>query len=178
MLPTDSSAPLRWSFLQRALHWISALLVLGCISAVWLVDSFPKTSYTHGLLFRTHMTLGLAAGLFMLVRIVVRLQNHGPRHSLPRHMADAALGVQLFLYTAVVLLPVLGFSAVSSHTHVITLLGGLQLPGLPVPAAAGRILITAHKLLANVLIWVIGLHAAAALFHHFVRKDQVLRSML
>ena len=42
----------------------------------------------------------------------------------------------------------------------------------------GELLLDLHPVLADVLMWLAGTHAAAALFHHFILKDTVLKSMI
>jgi len=51
-------------------------------------------------------------------------------------------------------------------------------PMIPIAHAAGQFVAEAHSWLGDALIWLAGLHAAAALFHHFVLRDRVLISML
>jgi cytochrome b561 len=49
---------------------------------------------------------------------------------------------------------------------------------LPQAHDIGQAVSYAHTILGNVIIWVAGLHATAALFHHFILGDNVLTSML
>jgi cytochrome b561 len=43
---------------------------------------------------------------------------------------------------------------------------------------AGELLLDLHPVLADALMWLAGIHAVAALFHHYILKDTVLKSMM
>jgi cytochrome b561 len=43
---------------------------------------------------------------------------------------------------------------------------------------ADELLLDLHPVLADLLIWLAGVHAAAALFHHYILKDAVIKSMM
>jgi len=76
-------------------------------------------------------------------------------------------------------LPVTAVTGAWLEGHPLTLLAGLRIPP-PVAEShdLGRGLATLHGWLGDTIMWLAGLHAAAALYHHFVRKDGVLVSML
>ena len=173
-----STETLRWSAAVRTFHWLSALLVLACVTAALSVGAFPKASRYE--VISVHLTLGLSILLLTLARLLVRSGAKVPNHRLPWHMNAASKGLQAVVYVLLLLLPVLGYLAVSSRGMPIhTVFFGLNLPPIPgITRQEGGLLIAVHKTLAWVLIWSVALHAAAALFHHFVRKDQVLKSML
>lgn len=42
----------------------------------------------------------------------------------------------------------------------------------------GQLIMKIHSILANVILWVAGVHAGAALFHHFYLRDEILQSMI
>src|SRR5574340_940936 len=63
--------------------------------------------------------------------------------------------------------------------HPLTLLAGVRIgPLLPESHALGSAIAEVHSWLGDAIMWVAGVHAAAALFHHFVLRDDVLASML
>src|SRR5262249_52871709 len=83
------------------------------------------------------------------------------------------------LYALLLLQPTLGFlySSASRTSVVVSILGAIPSPLTPDRNLA-RLLFTAHGLVARCLLGLIALHVAAALFHHFVRGDDVLVAML
>jgi cytochrome b561 len=90
----------------------------------------------------------------------------------------ARLG-QWALYALLVLVPVTAILGAWLEGHPLTLLamGDIQ-PCLPQSRQLGLALADIHGWLGNALIWLAGLHATAALYHHFWRRDTVLLSML
>jgi cytochrome b561-like protein len=83
------------------------------------------------------------------------------------------------LYALLVLVPVTAILGAWLEGHPLTVLavGDLQ-PWLPPSRLFGLVLAGIHGWLGDMLIWLGGLHAAAALYHHFWRRDSVLLSML
>ena len=63
--------------------------------------------------------------------------------------------------------------------HPLTLLAGVQIaPVLRVSHDLGSQIAEIHTWLGDVMLWLAGFHALAALCHHFVLRDGVLVSML
>ena len=83
------------------------------------------------------------------------------------------------IYALLVLVPVTAFLGawLEGHPLTVLVLGNIQ-PLIPESRQLGLVLANLHGWLADVLIWLAGLHAAAALYHHFWRRDTVLLSML
>jgi cytochrome b561 len=98
---------------------------------------------------------------------------------LPVTQRLAAGGSAISLYALPIVQPLLGLAASALHGDRVILSGGLVLPRL---VSADRTLAHAlfqpHGAAGCVFLALIGLHAAAALHHHFVRKDHVLTAML
>jgi cytochrome b561 len=77
------------------------------------------------------------------------------------------------------LMPLSGWLMSSARNFPVSWFGALQLPDLIGPdVEAYEFLRAAHGMLAALLFGLVLLHALAALTHHFVRKDDVLRRML
>ena len=83
------------------------------------------------------------------------------------------------IYALLVLVPVTAILGAWFEGHPLTVLavGNLQ-PWLPPSRQLGLVLADIHGWLGDVLIWLAGFHAGAALYHHFWRRDTVLLSML
>lgn len=84
--------------------------------------------------------------------------------------------VRFFLYLSLCIVPIAGWMTLSSFTdnfHVLS----LNLPLLSTVWGSDYIA-DAHQFLGNLFIALVGLHACAALVHHFIFKDNVLKSML
>jgi len=85
--------------------------------------------------------------------------------------------VELALYGLMIVLPLLGWVTLSAEGEAIPFFG-LQLPAVVVAnEALAERTEKVHETLATVGYFLIGLHAIAALFHHYVRRDNTLRRM-
>jgi cytochrome b561 len=105
-----------------------------------------------------------------------------PRPKSPEMPAWMELGAKLThgaLYALLVVVPVTAILGAWFEGHPLSPLGvGNIQPWLPQSRQLGLLLANIHGWLGNMLIWLAGLHAIAALYHHFWRRDPVLRSML
>ena len=170
----------RYSPVTQAIHWTSAILVL---SAFVLGLGGPESSvYRPDRDFERalHETLGMAVFAMTLLRILWKLVDRKP-DPLPlqpwMHLASkAAQGALYLLLLAVPLTAILGAWL---EGHPIVLLAGVTFEA-PVAAqhALGVTISEIHPWLGDVILWIAGLHAAAALYHHWVLKDRVLTSMV
>jgi cytochrome b561 len=161
----------------RALHWLTAILVVAAY-VVSKGDRYSLYSSDAGGIRRVHETLGTLVFVVVVAQLLWRLINIAPaKQPMPRWAALLATLVRLLLYTLLIAVPataVLG-----------TWLMGLPmtLVGLDVPSQIARAhelgqqIMKVHTVLGDSILWVAGGHAAAALFHHFVLRDNVLRSM-
>jgi len=76
-------------------------------------------------------------------------------------------------------MPLSGWMMSSARGFPVSWFGFWQLPDLvPKNKPLYEALVTTHGVLASVLVAVVVLHVAAALKHHFVLRDDVLRRML
>ena len=121
---------------------------------------------------------GLSGAALLLLRGPLRLLRGAPEpEPAPRWQRLAAKAAHVALYGLMLLVPLAGWAALADKDPNFLLFGS----ALPLPDATVtwvRLLGKAHETLGNVFIWVAGAHAAAALLHHFVMRDDTLRRML
>jgi cytochrome b561 len=87
--------------------------------------------------------------------------------------------IQVALYVLLFAVPLTAISGAWLEGHALTLLGGLAIPPATVEShELGAKIAEIHTWLGDAIMWVAGTHALAALIHHFILKDSVLRSML
>ncbi|MDD0809115.1 cytochrome b [Curvibacter sp. RS43] len=164
------------------LHWLMALLLTAVVLCIELHELWPKGDPTRALLKNWHFTLGLA--VFALVWLRLLLRWAGPKSPavappLKRWQANLSHTVQAGLYLLMIALPLLGWMALSASGKAPTLWGGWTLPLLLAPdKALADTLMDWHEAGATLGFWLVGLHTAAALVHHFVQRDNTLRRML
>jgi cytochrome b561 len=125
--------------------------------------------------------LGIAILLLVVVRLAVRFSTRQPPlpADLPGWQVLAAKASHVLLYALMLILPLLGWAMISAAGDPVMLSSSLQLPSiLPANAQMFAFLRKAHRYLAYLLFLTVLLHLAAALFHGWVRRDEVLDSML
>ena len=175
------SAPLQgYRPAAKGLHWLIVLLVLTqFVIAILMPDIGPHT--VPGTLINLHFSLGVLILVVMAVRLV-----HRQIHPVPLDMPDSpawervtAQAGQRAVYFILLVGPFLGWASASAHKLHVNVFGIIPLPDIAAPKApwaltAGDI----HAFMMWVLLALIALHAGAALYHHFLRHDGVLRRML
>ena len=123
---------------------------------------------------------GLLIFFLVWVRLALRLKYAAPRiePALPRWQARAATLVHVLLYVLMIGMPLAGWLMLSAYGKPIPFFG-LTLPALMGPdKALGGQIKEVHELVGNLGYFLIGVHAAAALLHHYLKRDSTLRAML
>jgi cytochrome b561 len=170
-----------WGSLARAFHWTMAIAIIGMIAyGYWMNHWSPRTDR---FLYRSiHADIGYVVLLLTALRLMWRAINPTPAMpaDLPgwqRVLAHVTHGA-LYLFTLVVAL--LGWAQAGAHKpDYASFFGLFRVPQFttqdPMTAATyeGR-----HITMAYVLLALIGLHVAAALYHQFVKRDRVLMRMI
>lgn len=174
----DASA--RFSPWQIRLHWLSLLLIALAYAAIEVKGLIPKTSPGHDFVKLLHFNLGMLVWAVMLVRVGLKLHHRDPIivPALPRWQAAAARLAHRLLYATFLALPVLGVLSLAYQGKQWSLLGAAVPDFVTADRAIGKFLEGIHETWAEAGYFIIGLHAAAALFHHYVQRDNVLASML
>ncbi|CAM5779241.1 cytochrome b [Castellaniella caeni] len=174
------SAPSRYSPLSISLHWLTLLLLVVVYTTAELKGFFPRESATMATLKMLHSSCGLTVLVLAVLRLGARLAQHAPGIT-PAPAAWETRLAQLMhvaLYALVIGLPLLAWFGINAAG------GSPRLWGLPLPVlsaenkALAKSVLGAHKLIANIGYGLIGLHALAALRHHYIRRDDTLLRML
>jgi len=166
--------------LSVTLHWLMLVLLAAVYACMELNDIFPRGSAGRDAMKTWHYMLGLAVLALVLVRVPLALAGATPRivPVPPPWQSWLATAMKLALYAFMVATPLLGWLLLSAK--------GSPIPffGLNLPALIGEDKATAHTIkeihetLANLGYFLIAAHAAAALFHHYVVRDNTLQRML
>lgn len=161
-------------------HWLTALLVVVAFTLGPGGSEVRVYSEAQNFDRELHEVLGLTILGLTLLRLAWRAGHPTPElPEIPEWMKRASRLVQGLLYALLVVTPLTAISGAWLEGHPLTLgvLGKVP-PLLPEAHAAGKVIAEVHGWLGDALLWLAGLHSAAALFHHFVLKDAVLLSML
>ncbi len=171
-------APKTYSRLSITLHWLMVLLIAATYATIELRGLFPRGSDPRTLMKSLHVSLGLAIFLLVWLRLLGRRLSPAPQASGPAWETLAARAAHLALYGLMIGMPLLGWLLLSAEGQPVRLFG-LPLPALMSPSERwAERFEELHEALGVAGYWLIGLHAAAALLHHYLRKDDVLRRML
>lgn len=161
-----------------AFHWLTALLI-AALYALGQLRDLPGhgKALSRGML-TTHYSLGLALAVVIVLRLAWRATHRPPRPE-KGLLGAAAHAAHITLYGLVVATVTLGIISRWDGGHTIPFFGLFAVPPLiDLGTAARHTLRSLHSLAANGVIILAGLHAAAALLHHYVFRDEVLHRML
>lgn len=171
---------IRWGTIAQVLHWVIALAVLGQMTLGWVMVSW-RLSSTKFELYALHKSIGITVLLLVLVRLLWRLSNVTPASppDAPRWEARAAGVTHALLYLLLLALPATGYLINSATNFPLVVWGVVPLPNLTDENESLQIVAEyVHLALFWVLATLVLLHVGAALRHHWVLKDTVLRRML
>ena len=164
----------------KALHWTIVLLVTAqFVTALAMPDIGPHTQPDTWI--SLHFSIGVLILAVMAVRLVHRLMYPVPLEAsqAPAWERFVALLTHRLFYLILLVGPLLGWASASAHRLTVSLFGLVTLPAIAAPKA--RWALTAgdvHATAMWVLLALVAMHAAAALYHHVVRHDSILRRML
>lgn len=168
----------------RVLHWTTVALVAVQLPVGYYMsyrgNELEIWDALTGALYNGHKLLGLAILAVVIGRLAYRLLHGAPGHepSLERWQAIASRLNHWAMYVVLIAAPVAGYVGISLFP-ALDIFGLFSLPGVVAPdREAAATAFEVHGILVGLLALLIALHVAAALFHHFVRKDGVLARML
>lgn len=171
---------LRYGIVAQFFHWTIVVLIIVQYFLANRADNLPLGSAKIAVLAR-HKSFGITILALVLLRLVWRWLNTVPAEpvDVPRWQRIAARISHIALYGLLVVTPVAGWLMSSARNFPVSWFGLVTLPDFIAPSRpAYNVLHEVHEFLAFTLFWVALLHIAAALKHHFVDKDNVLRRML
>ena len=170
-----------WGWPARAMHWIVAAMVLGLYGhGLWMED---LAGTQHAFQIWLHAAVGITLLLIAAAGFVWWLVNTVPAEppNLPVWQRHAARLAHWTLYALIFAVTLSGWALAGTLRAPveIDLFGFVSVPQLLSPGSGYHgLLEETHEVLANGLIVLAGMHVAAALYHHFVRRDAVLWRML
>jgi cytochrome b561 len=169
-----------YGMLSIRLHWIMFILIALVYACIELREFYPKGSDIREGLKTWHFMLGLLVLVLVSLRIVIRL-SAGPAPSIiptpPAWQTKLAAFVHFLLYVLMLALPIAGWLMLSAAGKPIPFFG-LELPPLiDKQEALAKSIKELHQTVGTFGYYLIGLHTIAALFHHYIVKDNTLIRM-
>ncbi len=174
-------APIRTGYTRTAivLHWLAGALILcGFALGLWLQD-LPLSPQTLRL-YSYHKWIGITVFLLAVTRLAWRVAHPPPAaEAMPAWQRRAAAVTHALLYALMLVIPLSGWIYSSAAGVQVVYLGLVPLPDLvPKDKALANVLKAVHGALNYTLLTLVAVHAGAALKHHWVDRDDVLRRML
>jgi cytochrome b561 len=169
----------RYGSASIALHWVMFALMVGVYATIELHEVYGRTP-TGAMFENWHTTLGFAVLVLVIVRLVLRFMQPVPAITPPlaRWQHVLAVLVHVALLALMLAMPIIGWVLLSAEGHDVVFLG-LPLPALAAPDRAfAETVAEVHEVIGTLGYGLIAVHTAAALFHHYVVKDNTLMRML
>ena len=173
---STESAPKRYHPIHVVLHWLIAIMVIGAFAiGMTLLDSTPNSAPEKVTFLKYHATWGQILALLFVARLITRffLKRPAPADAGHPILNVIAKVVHFLLYVGVfgMLLSGAGIFAQAGLSEVFA--GNAVLPEdfLTYPPRAG------HGLTFSILFVLILVHFGAAMYHQFIRKDNLLSRM-
>lgn len=170
----------RYGSLSIGLHWLMLVVLVAVYACIELRELFPKGSDPREALKLWHYMLGLSVLVLVWLRLTVHMIGPVPRIE-PEPASWQKLFAKLIhvaLYVLMIGMPLAGWLILSAEGNPVPFFG-LELPALVGENKdLAKVAEEIHETAGVVGYWLVGLHAAAALFHHYVVRDDTLRRML
>ena len=170
----------RYSLSLILVHWgVALLVVLHLLNA--MVLRFLEHQPTALFIMELHRSVGLLIFIGMAGRVVLRFTTQVPelKDALPAWQRLTAKSVHFSLYAVLMTAPLVGWCYTNSTAIPVTFFWVIPLPTLVSPSLelAGNLL-TAHKILAVLLVGLVALHTAATAYNKLIRGNQIFEKIL
>jgi len=170
----------RYAPISIFLHWAMLLLITAAYACILLRENFERGSDLREGLKSWHFMLGLTILLLVIVRIGVRFLTVKPPITPQPSVWQSYLsqGVHAALYAFMLVMPLLGWIILSAEGKVIPFYGLDLFPLLSPDKTLADQVQDVHETIGTIGYYLIGMHAAAALVHHYFYKDDTLMRIL
>lgn len=159
-----------------ALHWVMAIMiVMALIFGNFLVGPTSSADPAKAEILVGHMSVGLILGSLLVIRLILRLRTAQPPHATTGNAALDTLGrlTHWVLYGFVALMILSGLGMAFGAGLFPIVFGG---SGDPIPEGLSDMAFAMiHDLVSNLLLLLLLLHVAAALYHQFYLRDGLFR---
>lgn len=160
-------------------HWFVFVLVIAAFITIELKGQFPKGSEPRELCKVIHGVIGQLIFLVMALRLIARFVYGVPEPTNPRPIfTTLAKTMHWLMYAILLIAPIFGllyFQYGGKEIHFF----GLVWPQFVTPNPESKKLVEGiHEFLGNSLYFLIGIHALAGLWQHYIVKDDTLNRML
>lgn len=177
------NTPQHFGLVSIFLHWLMALLIVIMLILGYSIAALPPVGADSlkGELIYIHKEIGVLILTLVAFRLIWRLLNVLPELAshIPSWQKVGARTVHIALYGFMFALPLSGWAMSSAAGFSVSYFGLFDLPSIVAPnREKAQLFLEIHEWLAFGLIATLVLHTGAAIFHHFINKDDTLKKML
>ncbi len=172
--------PATYHPITKSFHWLIVAMVSAEFAIGWLMPEIRRST-SPAELVSFHMSFGILILGVMLIRLILRFFHTAPspEPGMPWWQELAANWIHILLYASVIALPLTGWLLASAHGWALNIFGYFSVPALvSASTRMEQLADSAHVATAAIVAILIGLHVLAALYHHYILRDGVLRRML
>jgi cytochrome b561 len=165
---------------SKLLHWLVAACVLITLPVAIAMNRVGQGP-TQDSLYNLHKSLGILILVLMLLRLINRLVVGAlaPEAEIAPWQKTVSSIVHASLYVLLLAMPIVGYIANSAYGASTPFFGLFELPSIVGKnEELATQLFTLHRWVGWLVILLALMHISAALYHHFIRRDAVLKRML
>lgn len=170
----------RYGTLSITMHWLMVLLIIAVFASIELRELFEKGTENRDMFKSLHFMFGLTVFALVWIRLIMMLQQVTPAimPTSTEIQMKVAKAVHVFLYLIMIGMPISGWLILSAAGKPIPFYG-YELPALiDKNKEIAELIEEVHETVGEAGYFIIGLHAAAALYHHYIMGDNTLSRML
>jgi cytochrome b561 len=163
--------------IAKFFHWFIAITLL-CL----FISGYNLENLGIATLRKAHKALGFIVLLMVVARLLWRFSNITPVYesSMQKWMILSAHSMHYMLYALMIIVPLAGFIASNAGQYPVSFLFLFDMPSLFVSKnpELSKDSMFIHKQAALIFVYAIGAHILAALYHHYIKKDGILKRMI
>lgn len=173
----------QYGAIAKLFHWVTLGLMLVALPLGFVIQHVKDASKMG--FYALHESAGLTILFVALARLAWRRLSPPPSlpNDMPKLMRTTSTAVHHALYALLILQPLLGFLATNAWGFPMqgatAYLGFIEMPKfMGAWEGLAKILSLLHSIGGWLLVVLIALHIAGALFHHAIRRDGTLMRMI
>nr|WP_241773633.1 cytochrome b/b6 domain-containing protein [Rickettsia asembonensis] len=167
-----------YGLIAKLFHWLMSIIVIVMLIVGFSMDNFIEPPLKWQL-YGIHEATGIVVLSLVIIRLLWKFYNANVLlpEDMPNWQKKAAnININL-LYLLMLLMPISGFFMTILSNHHIDFYGLFTINSFAQDLQFAKIFKKIHKKVALLFTALIILHILAALYHHFIRKDNVLKRM-
>ncbi|WP_438465397.1 cytochrome b [Marinomonas sp. PE14-40] len=171
----------RYDSLYKVLHWlVGSLILLMLIAKIGFANAITTEDKLNMLI--GHSSIGSVLALLIIIRVVKRfvIKSERPIQTIPNWQKRLSGIVHLALYFCLIMIPLTGYLSASFHQLPVmpfTLINLSRVSSSGYVEADFLLMRSIHENMINLLIILLFVHIGGALYHKFIKKDDVMATM-